>query len=59
MNIKNMLLEQEHCFVSNASRLLLLLTLFPISSKFDFFIGVDIPMCHALTSVKEIRQSLT
>jgi len=25
MNIKNMLLEQEHCCVSNASRLLLLL----------------------------------
>jgi hypothetical protein len=33
--------------------------LFHISSKFDFFIGVDMVMCHALICVKEIHQSLT
>ena len=33
--------------------------LFHISSKFDFFIGVEIVMCHALICVKEIHQSLT
>jgi len=33
--------------------------LFHISSTFDFFIGVDIVMCHALIYVKEIHQSLT
>jgi hypothetical protein len=27
--------------------------LFHISSKFDFFIGVDMVMCHALILVKE------
>ena len=30
-----------------------------IISKFDFFIGVDMVMCHALICVKEIHQSLT
>ena len=30
--------------------------LFHISSKFDFFIGVDMVMCHALICVKEIHQ---
>jgi hypothetical protein len=33
--------------------------LFHISSKFDFFIGVEMVMCHALICVKEIHQSLT
>jgi len=33
--------------------------LFHISSKFDFFIGVDMVMSHALICVKEIHQSLT
>jgi len=33
--------------------------LFYISSKFVFFIGVDMVMCHALIRVKEIHQSLT
>ena len=32
---------------------------FHISSKFDFFIGVSIIMCHAWICVKEIYQSLT
>jgi len=29
-----------------------------MSSKFDFFIGVDMVMCHAFICVKEIHQSL-
>ena len=33
--------------------------LFHISFKFDFFIGVEMVMCHALICVKEIYQSLT
>jgi len=33
--------------------------LFHISSKFDFFIGVSMIMCHAWICVKEIYQSLT
>ena len=33
--------------------------LFHISSKFDFYIGVDMVMCHALLCIKEIHQSLT
>jgi len=33
--------------------------LFHISSILDFFIGVDMVMCHALIFVKEIQQSLT
>jgi hypothetical protein len=33
--------------------------LFHISSKFDFFIGVEMVMCHALICDKEIQQSLT
>ena len=32
--------------------------LFHISSKFDFFIGVEMVMCHALICVKEIHQTL-
>jgi len=31
--------------------------LFHISSKFYFFIGVDMVMCHALICAKEIQQS--
>jgi hypothetical protein len=38
---------------------LFILPYFSISSKFDFFIGVDMAMCHALTCVNEIRRSLT
>jgi len=30
-----------------------------ISSKFDFFISVDMIMCHALICDKEIHESLT
>ena len=33
--------------------------LFHISSNFDFFIGVDMIMCHVLICVKKIIQSLT
>ena len=33
--------------------------LFHISSEFDFFIGVDMAMCHALICVKETHQSVT
>jgi len=33
--------------------------LFHISSKFDFFIGVDMVMCHALICDIAIDQSLT
>jgi len=33
--------------------------LFHISSKFDFFISVEMVMCHALICIKGIYQSLT
>jgi len=33
--------------------------LFHISSKFDFFIGLEMVMCHALICVKGIYQSLS
>ena len=36
-------------------RLYFIHVLFHISSKFDFFIGVDMFMCHALICVKKIH----
>jgi len=36
----------------------LLNILFHISSKFDFFIGVEMVMCRTLICVTEIHQSL-
>ena len=33
--------------------------LFHISTKFYFYIGLEMVMCHALICVKEIHQSLT